>query len=291
MAPSALRLFIVDAFTNKAFGGNAAGVVIVPHWRDIDNSTMQSISSELNLPMTAFVRPTTKELGKTYTLLWFNAVEKVAFCGHATLAAGHVLFNILDLAVDTIEFDSPAGLVQACRGGGGDITLCFSSNPPEQVQPTESHYVLLHALVSEQLAASRKITFYYSRTVNDLLFLIENMEEQELASLEFNNSPEAIAASNELGIRGVIYVTPGVSHGGNDSITRVFNTGSFVKEDQVTGSAHTMIAPLFNTLFGKSTLQARQCSPRGGDMKVDLHGNSVLITGSAVTIVEGSLLS
>ncbi|KAJ2799564.1 hypothetical protein H4S07_005404 [Coemansia furcata] len=117
------------------------------------------------------------------------------------------------------------------------------------------------------------------------------MEESELASLEFISSPEVIAASKELGIRSVIYVTPGASHGDKDSITRVFHTGSFVKEDQVTGSAHTMIAPLFNDLFGKSTLQARQCSPRGGDMKVNLRGNSVLITGSAVTIVEGSLLS
>ncbi|KAJ2729666.1 hypothetical protein IW152_005544 [Coemansia sp. BCRC 34962] len=241
--------------------------------------------------MTAFVQPKTKEFGKVYTLLWFNAVEKVAFCGHATLAAAHVLFNILDLAIDTIEFDSPVGLVPACRGGDDDITLCFSSNPPEKVQPTNSHYVLLHALVGEQLAASRKVTFYYSRAVNDLLILIETLEEQELASLEFKSSPEAVVASKELGIRSVVYVTSGVSHGDKDSVARVFNTGSSVEEDQVTGSAYTVIAPLFNTLFGKSTLQARQCSPRGGDMKVSLHGDSVLITGSAVTVVEGTLLS
>ncbi|KAJ2684277.1 hypothetical protein IWW39_005015 [Coemansia spiralis] len=291
MSPSVLRFFIIDAFTKKSFGGNAAGVVLVPHWRDIDHSTMQSIASEINLPMTAFVRPTTKELGKKYTLLWFNSIEKVAFCGHATLAAAHVLFNILDLDIDAIEFDSPVGLVPACRGGDDNITLCFSSNPPEKVQPTNSHYVLLHALVGEQLAATREVAFYYSRTVNDLLILIETMAEQELASLQFNSSPAVTEASRELGIRSVVYVTPGVSHGDKDSITRVFNTGSSVTEDQVTGSAHTVIAPLFSTLFGKSTLQARQCSPRGGDMKVDLHGDSVLITGSAVTIVEGTLLS
>ncbi|KAJ2008758.1 hypothetical protein GGI04_001032 [Coemansia thaxteri] len=293
MSTAVLRVFIVDAFTKAAFGGNAAGVVIVPHWRNIDHGAMQNIASELNLPMTAFVKPSTKELGKAYTLLWFNPVEQASFCGHATLAAGHVLLNILDISVDIVQFDSTAGIICACRSSGEEsnkVTLSFSNNHPDAVQPTNMHYALLHALIGEQLASTRKIAFYYSRAVGDLLVLIESIDEAELTSLEFRPSPEAIAAGKELGIRAVIYVSP-VNHKENDSVARVFNMGSLVKEDQVTGSAHTMIGPLFKTLFGKSVLRARQCSARGGNMTVETRGNAVLITGNAVTVVEGSLLA
>ncbi|KAI8317935.1 oxidoreductase [Martensiomyces pterosporus] len=284
---SALRVFIVDAFTSKAFSGNPAGVVVIPYNQELSEDKMQSIASELNLPMTAFIKPQGEGVQDKYTLLWFNPVEKATFCGHATLASGHVLLNILKTPVNSIALHSPAGVLGVSGSDDGRLTLKFPSNPPEQIEPTDEHFVILHSFISKEFAASKNVSFYFSQTVNDVVVLVDGLSEEQLESLEFTPSPELEAANKVLGLRAVAFTTPG--QGEKDSFTRVFNIGAIVREDQVTGSAHTIIAPLFNRLYGKSTLRARQCSKRGGDILVELQGDSVLLTGEAVTVVEGSL--
>ncbi|KAI9505441.1 hypothetical protein GGI25_005253 [Coemansia spiralis] len=289
-----LRVLYVDAFTDKAFGGNTAGVVLVPYGTNLSEDVMQKIASELSLPMTAFVMPKSSETAacKQYTLVWFSPRGRALFCGHATLAAGHVIFNVVQISPNcTIEFDSPAGPLGA-NLVDGKVTLCLPSNPPEQIQPDQQHLALLGGLFSNHDLQSKRFSFYHSETARAVLVLLENTSAQELESLEFVDSPQVAAARKALGVHAAIFVA--YSDGKWDSVARVFNIdSSSLIEDQVTGSAHTVIAPLFKTLFGKRQLRAHQCSKRKGDLFVELADDdsdaTVTIRGSAVTILDGTL--
>src|SRR3954470_9067338 len=80
-------LFIVDAFTQTAFGGNPAAVCLLD--APADPQWMQSVAAEMNLSETAFVVPAGAEFG----LRWFTPEVEVVLCGHATLASAHVLWD------------------------------------------------------------------------------------------------------------------------------------------------------------------------------------------------------
>jgi PhzF family phenazine biosynthesis protein len=84
-----LKLYQVDAFTERLFGGNPAAVVPLTAW--LPDDVLQSIAGENNLSETAFFIPA----GEGFQLRWFTPVREVDLCGHATLATAHVLFNIL----------------------------------------------------------------------------------------------------------------------------------------------------------------------------------------------------
>ncbi|KAJ2385080.1 hypothetical protein GGI05_004806 [Coemansia sp. RSA 2603] len=285
MDSNSFSIYIVDAFTTKAFGGNAAGVVVIPYENALNDETMQSIASELNKPMTAFIKPTLSESPcARYSLLWFNPKQKAKFCGHATLAAGHVLFNELNLPFSTITMDSPVGDVDISRSSAS-LSLSFPLSPLEYVEtPTEHHQALLHSLVSHEQLAGRKVEYYYSAAINDVLVHIESMGADELAELVYCHSAATERAGSALGVRAVVFVSGG-NDGEYDSVARVFGIENGGEEDQVTGSAHTAIA----ALFGKDRIRARQCSQRGGDLLIERKGDRVLITGDSVTIVRGTM--
>ena len=82
-----IKLYQVDAFTDKVFRGNPAAVCILEEW--VDDTLMQSIAAENNLSETAFAVKNDKD----YEIRWFTPSIEVDLCGHATLATAHVLFE------------------------------------------------------------------------------------------------------------------------------------------------------------------------------------------------------
>ena len=82
-----MKYYVVDAFAEKVFEGNPAGVCVLDQW--LPDSLMQDIASENNLAETAF---TVKE-ADGYHLRWFTPGGEIDLCGHATLAAAHSFFN------------------------------------------------------------------------------------------------------------------------------------------------------------------------------------------------------
>ncbi len=98
-----IPIFQVDAFTNTLFKGNPAAVCSLPDW--ISDTDMQSIAEENNIAETAFV--TKKD--NNYHIRWFTPVTEVNLCGHATLAAAHVIFNYLEDELNQVEFISKSG--------------------------------------------------------------------------------------------------------------------------------------------------------------------------------------
>ena len=86
-----MRYFIVDAFTDRPFGGNTAGVVLLCEDAFPDEGLMVQIAAELRYSETAFVR----RLSSTeYRVRYFTPKAEVELCGHATIATFSLLHSL-----------------------------------------------------------------------------------------------------------------------------------------------------------------------------------------------------
>jgi predicted PhzF superfamily epimerase YddE/YHI9 len=93
-----------------------------------------------------------------------------------------------------------------------------------------------------------------------------------------------------VGGRGVI-VTSRSSNPDWDFVSRFFAPAAGIDEDPVTGSAHCCLAPYWARILGKTSFRARQISPRGGELKVEVAGDRVRLAGQAVTVLRAELLA
>ena len=100
----AKTIYQVDAFTDEPFKGNPAGVMIVD--KQIDSDLMQKIAAEMNLSETAFIIPN----GDIFGISYFTPSVEVPLCGHATLASGHIIYELgLVSTHNTINFKAKGG--------------------------------------------------------------------------------------------------------------------------------------------------------------------------------------
>jgi PhzF family phenazine biosynthesis protein len=256
-----LRLFVVDAFTRTLFRGNPAAVCPLDGW--LPDALLQNIATENNLSETAFFVPE----GNAFRLRWFTPTQEVDLCGHATLATAHVLFRELSHPAPSLTFLSRSGELHVTREGER-LTLDF---PAWRVSAVAKDADLTRAL-------GREPTALFS-SGRDYLALFES--EQEVAAL----SPD-MERLRWLPREGVMCTAPGESV---DFVSRYFAPQVGIPEDPVTGSAHCSLAPLWAERLGKSSLSARQISPRGGELSCRLEGERVLISGHAVRYLEGTL--
>lgn len=255
----------VDAFTDAAFRGNAAAVVIAAQPRD--DLWMQCFAAEMNLSETAFVVP---RGGGEFGLRWFTPVAEVDLCGHATLAAAHALWEGGAAGAGEVRFHTRSGVLRAVPGGGGEIELDF---PAEPMKACDAPAGLLEAL--------RAPAAYLGRNRFD------HVIELESEHLLRNLNPD-YAALGRIGGRGVI-VTAKSGGARFDFVSRFFAPAVGIDEDPVTGSAHCCLAPLWAGRLGKTEMLGFQASPRGGAVRVRVAGDRVHLGGKAVTIVRGNL--
>jgi len=105
-----LPIFVIDAFTDKVFGGNPAAVIPVSSPLEVE--VMQSIASENNLSETAYVDISSMP----FSIRWFTPTVEVDLCGHATLATARVLFDFyLSEDMEEISFSSRSGGLKALK--------------------------------------------------------------------------------------------------------------------------------------------------------------------------------
>lgn len=256
-----IPLFQVDAFTDQLFGGNPAAICLLDQWPD--DQILQHIASENNLSETAFL---VKD-HSGYRIRWFTPALEVDLCGHATLAAAHVLFQHADWPHDEIIFQSRSGQLTVTRDRG-KLTMDFPADPPA-----------LHGEVPgllESLSIGKGL-IYKGKT--DLMVVLDS--EHAVARL----TPDFHQLS-KLDVRGVIVTAPGKEV---DFVSRFFAPSSGIDEDPVTGSAHCTMTPYWSNRLSKSMLTAVQISPRRGMVQCELVGDRVKLTGSAVTYMVGSI--
>jgi PhzF family phenazine biosynthesis protein len=266
-----IELWQVDAFCDRPFAGNPAAVAVGD--LDIDDGVRQAIASEMNLSETAFVVPAAAADGVA-SLRWFTPATEVDLCGHATLAAAHVLWNELGHDVDTLRFATRSGELRARRDAAG-IVLDFPSLATAEVEAPDG---LVDALGVDPVEV---------HTGGDDLFVVL-ADASTVTAL----SPD-IAALGRLTVagrvpRGVIVSAEG---GGDADVTsRFFGPAVGVDEDPVTGSAHCVIGPFWARRLGLREIRAHQASARGGAMAVRDRGERVELVGSAVTVARIELL-
>jgi PhzF family phenazine biosynthesis protein len=253
-----LRLFQVDAFTERVFGGNPAAVVPLEHW--LSDALMQRIAVENNLSETAFF--VARDGG--YEIRWFTPAVEIALCGHATLAAAHVIASALEPGAREVRFASRSGPLGVSVGGGW-LTLDF---PADGLAPVPAAGPAARALGAAP------------REVHDSRFLLAVFEDEATVRAL---KPD-LAAVAGLHHHGVIATAPGDAC---DFVSRVFAPRIGVPEDPVTGSAHCALTPYWARRLGKATLDARQVSVRGGALRCSLAGGRVHIGGRAATYLDG----
>jgi PhzF family phenazine biosynthesis protein len=255
-----LPIYQVDAFTSKAFGGNPAAVCPLEGW--IDDRLMQSIAAENNLAETAFFVPE----GDGYRIRWFTPAAEVALCGHATLASAYVIFRRLHQGRDTITFQSKSGPLRVAKNGDR-IALDFPANPPVRCEPPPELVRSLGVAPLETLVADTYLCVFGSEA--EVRALKPDM--RGLASLDRH---------------AVIVTAPGSDV---DFVSRFFAPQVGIDEDPVTGSSHCTLVPYWSARLGKTTLRARQVSPRGGELLCELLGDRVIMEGDAAPYLEGTI--
>jgi len=259
-----IPLFTVDAFTDRPFAGNPAAVCLLPSWRE--DTWLQAVAAEMNLSETAFLVKT----GDGFDLRWLTPKVEVDLCGHATLAAAHVLWQTGQATTDEIRFSTRSGTLKALRRGD-DIELDFPLNPEAE---TEAPAGLLEALG----VAAR----YVGK--NQFDYLVEVESEAVLRAM----APDFKRLAT-IPVRGVI-VTSQSSNPRFDFVSRFFAPASGVDEDPVTGSAHCCLADYWKKRLGKSEFVAYQASARGGVVKVRIQGQRAFLGGNAITVAKGEWL-
>lgn len=260
----ALPIFQVDAFADAVFKGNPAAVMSLPCW--LDDSLLQAMAMENNLSETAYI----VEVETGYELRWFTPQVEVDLCGHATLAAAHVLFEHLGYVGDELVFHTRSGDLRVCRSDAR-ITLDFPVADLVSVDVDLDICNALGAIASEALAPSTES--------GALLYVYEFQEDIAKIGPDF---AALLAASS----RSVIVSAPGDDC---DVVSRFFGPQVGIDEDPVTGSAHCSLVPYWAGRLHKNQLQCRQISARGGNLDCELKDSRVFMTGSAVTFMQGQV--
>jgi len=259
-----LRIFQVDAFTDKAFAGNPAAVCILTEPRD--DAWMQDLAREMNLSETAFV--SRQEDG--FNLRWFTPSVEVVLCGHATLASAHILWEIGFVSPEEpVRFHTLSGLLTAERKGDW-IELNFPATPDQPAKAPPG--------LEEALGLTPK---YTGKSKFDYLFEVETEDFVRNLKPDFK-------LLKTIQVRGVM-VTSRAASSGYDFVSRFFAPGSGIDEDPVTGSAHCCLGPFWSQRLGKDELIAYQASRRGGTVRVRVSGERVYLSGQAITILCGEL--
>jgi PhzF family phenazine biosynthesis protein len=257
-----IPLFQIDAFTSQVFRGNPACVCPLDRWpKDL---LMQAMAAENNVPETAFFQG---GAGK-YSLRWFTPVQEVDLCGHATLAAAWVVFNVMEKKRGRVSFSSKSGTLHVTRADDDLLALDFPARPAERVaEPPDDLLDGLGMLPREVWKA------------RDYMCVFEN--EAQVRSLQ----PD-VSRLMKLDALGVIVTARGQEV---DFVSRFFAPRAGIPEDPVTGSAHCTLIPYWAGRLGKEQLHALQVSRRGGELFCMLRGERVAIAGRCVLYLKGAV--
>ncbi|MCH2021957.1 MAG: PhzF family phenazine biosynthesis protein [Saprospiraceae bacterium] len=260
-----ITIYQIDAFTDKIFGGNPAAVCPLDNW--LDDKTLLNIAIENNLAETAFF---VKLPNNNFHLRWFTPEIEIDLCGHATLAAAHVLFDEIGCQQKEIFFETQSGIL-IVKKVDNFLELDFPSRPPKKA--------ILPKIINDGLNIPPKEVW----KARDFLLLYDS--EDDIKQIDPN-----VGILNNININpGGIIVTAKSEIDNIDFVSRFFTPQASVFEDPVTGSAHCTLVPFWSERLNKTKLQALQISKRQGALFCTLDKDRVKIKGKAVKYLEGTI--
>jgi len=264
-----MKFWQVDAFSKVPFQGNPAAVLILE--KPLSDQTMQSIAAEMNLSETAFLLLD----GEKPLLRWFTPKSEIDLCGHATLATGHIFFNEFKPKAQSVTFRTlQAGDLTVIRKAE-QYTLDFPLRPGKELPVAEIPDFVLAALSPAKpifAAQSRDLMLVYPEEA-----MVREMRPDFNALKDFDKFIIVTAPTTSATTDAKAF----------DFISRFYCAGDGIDEDPVTGSAHCTLAAYWAKRLGKNKMRAHQASERGGDLKLEVQGERVLISGDAITVFNG----
>jgi PhzF family phenazine biosynthesis protein len=257
-----MNIYQVDAFTDKVFKGNPAAVCPLEKW--ISTDLMQAIAEENNLSETVFF----VKNENSFDIKWFTPTCEVDLCGHATLAAAHIIFTELNYKEKQLTFNSKSGKLTVTKAADW-YTLNF---PSEEIEEIETPYLLKQALNVPVL-----------KTFKGKWKLLVLLESEAI----IKNLTPNFHLLTQLEYLGIGVTAKGDSA---DFVSRFFAPKIGINEDPVTGSAHTLLIPYWAKKLNKIKLEAVQLSKRTGILKCEYLNDRVEMSGQAVTYLKGQLI-
>ncbi|MFY7697533.1 MAG: PhzF family phenazine biosynthesis protein [Legionella sp.] len=257
-----IEIYQIDAFTDKLFHGNPAAICLLNEW--LNSELLQAIAVENNLSETAFVI----ENDQGFHIRWFTPKGEVELCGHSTLAAGFLLFELGKNLGNQICFSSLSGLLSVQKNSD-KLTMDF----PRLDYKELSSGVLLSGLIDKSPVAMFESKF-------DYLILLDS--EQDVLSAQVN-----AAFLSKLSKRGLILTA---ECGDADFYSRCFYPKHNIVEDPVSGSAHCVLAPFWSARLNKNKLHAVQGSFRKGHVFCEVFPERVFLSGNCKWYLKGHLV-
>jgi len=274
-----LRLWQVDAFSDRVFGGNPAGVVPLQSWPDA--ALMQNIAAENNLAETAFF---VKTGPGAYDLRWFTPNLEVELCGHATLASAFVVFHFLDPALNEVRFQTRSGELKVERGDGNGHVMSLPAASSQPFTPPDG----FAARLAKALNAPAPSELHFSTKGGagaGALTAVWN-SPGDIKALKPAGDLEEILLDVKAGSLQATSQGDGKPY---DFVSRFFAPYFAVPEDPVTGSMHTALVPFWSKRLNKKTMKARQVSARGGDLICTDDGTRVILQGPCALYLTGEI--
>lgn len=262
---SSLPVYYVDAFTDAPFTGNPAAICLAE--APVDELRMRNLAYEIGFSETAFMWPE----GESLRLRWFTPQAEVDLCGHATLAAAHILWEQGRLPHDqAAQFLTRSGTLTVTQ----NINTYLMHFPAEPAISCPCPAILPEALGQYPL--------YIAKNKFDYLVVLAHEDEVR----DIRPDYELIS---RLRARGLI-ITAQANMEGYDFVSRFFAPAVGINEDPVTGSAHCCLGPYWADRLHKNELTGLQVSKRGGKVGVTVQDNQVILSGNCVTVLKGELL-
>lgn len=261
-------VYFVNAFvTHKALSGNPAAVCLLNEWPP--DATLQAVAQQHNLSETAYI---VKMGPASYTIRWFTPTQEIDLCGHATLAAAHVLFEFFNVSGHMIEFESASGKLRVLRDNKLTLSLparAFHHSPvsPTQLEPYAAAFGLDPIQHSLDVFSNGNASIICCNSAQAVKDLNPNI-------YAINQLPEPMH-----------YLTAAATS--CDFVCRVFAPQYGIPEDPVTGSAYTSLGPFWGDRLNKTYMRAQQLSARGGLVDITLNRDRVLMSGNTRTAIIG----
>lgn len=266
-----MKIFIIDAFTDKPFQGNPAGVCLLE--KEADEGLMQSIAAELNLSETAFIRASEQDEAE-YAIRYFTPTTEVDFCGHATLASAKLVLHHLQR--NNVNFTTAHNLKISAKSDGENIRMLFPLYNAVDYIPSPKLFAAFG--IGKPIAAK------YAAELEMLIIEVENKEV--LLSIK----PDYFKALQIPDSIKEVVVTSKSADDEYDFYSRCFCPWIGINEDPVTGAAHSVLAKYWGNILGKTEMKAWQASKRGGYLQLKIINESTLeVTSRAVIVFSGGL--
>jgi PhzF family phenazine biosynthesis protein len=273
-----LKLWQVDAFTQRQFGGNPAAVVPLESW--LDDGLLQAIANENNLAETAFL--VRREAG-VYDLRWFTPAVEVPLCGHATLASAWVIFAELAPNLPMVRFATQSGILTVERGADGRHSMGLPAGKVESLPAPQG----FGRALGDALRVGPPDEIHFAPTgAGGTPAPLGVWPEASIRAMRYSGSLADVLS--QAGAGALLATAPG-NGAPYDFVSRFFAPGVGVTEDPVTGSMHATLTPFWAKRLGKRQLRAYQASPRGGEVLCTDEGDRVILSGSCALFMRGEI--